>query len=215
MWHQGGSQGTFLSSGAVPAPCTGSIEPKPALSPLPKGLQCPSTHSCPPSPCLHSPANMRNPFRPGHLGLPVPLPASCHPAPCHLCPSVTLLHPGEAFPRLCPCSRSFRTGHTALAYFGLQPQKYLQADPVPYPGTLPLSPVCLCPLCPKLCPLTAWPCIAQYVFPCTSHLPGHFPQDAGERTEQYGTVIAEKRQKKGEGAKKKKTTKQGKCTYAK
>lgn len=75
-WHHDGSlsQAPGLSLLSTP----GSIKPKPPQSHRP-WLQHPSTQSCT-SCCLHS---TRNPARPAHRRLLVPLPASCHPAPCH------------------------------------------------------------------------------------------------------------------------------------
>lgn len=132
----------------------GSIEPKTAPRPPCPRLQCPSNHSCPPAaPGSAPPAAFALP--PARETRP-DLPISGCPSPCQppatllratatkpdLCPSASLLHPGDALPGVCPCSRSLGTGHAALAYFGLQPQKYLQADPVPCPGVPPV----LCPL---------------------------------------------------------------------
>lgn len=127
-----------------------SIEPNPPPPPHP-GLQHPSNHSCPPAaPSSATPTAFTLP--PARETCPswVPCPPASPLPPCSMPPlqnltSVPLcvpLHPRDALPRLCPCSHSLRTEHVALAYFGLQPQKYLQADPVPCPGIPPV----LCPL---------------------------------------------------------------------
>lgn len=105
-WHGDGSQGPFLSSGAVPAP------PRPAassLNPLCPPIPGSSTPQTTPALlqrlALHlHPAGTRHPASPGS-------PSPRHPpvtllrataAKPHLCPSASLLCPRDALPGLCP-----------------------------------------------------------------------------------------------------------------
>jgi len=208
MWQRDGSQGPFLSSGAVPAP------PHPAalsLNPPPRpGLQHPSNRSCPPAAPAFAPptAFARNPARPAHLGLPVPPPTPCHPAPCHRHQTrpLSLCVP----PLPWGCSAPWDRAH-CLGLLGAAATKMPPSRPSPLLLASLLSSV------PSLSPTRS---LAMHRTPCFflhSLLPRLLPvgcRRAGRSGCEEQLKPEQSTQKKGKkgGGKRKKY---GKCTYAK
>lgn len=209
-WHQSGSQGAFLSSGAIPAPCTGNTEPKPALSP-PKGAAVPLKTLLPSFPL---PSLLCQPEKPIQTWPPQALcpPASLLP-PCSL-PPLSLCDPPEpwgCFPQTLPLQLQLQDWALCLGLLWAAATKI--PDPAPYPGTL-LSSV---PSLSSLSQTLLTDSLALHCSMCFSlHKSPPRPLPTGCRRAD-GAVWnshCRKQAKKGEGTKIK-ILKQGKCTYTK
>lgn len=192
----------------------GSIEPKPPLSPpsqapapLKPLLPSCSAWLCTCTPLARDTRPAQAPRPPATLLPPCSVPPPQNPTSVPPRPSSALgmLSPGSAL-----CSRCLGTGHAALADFGLQPQKYLQADPVPSPGVTPV----LCPLSvPSVLNAARsqpGPALHDVLLPArAASLAASCGMQASRPEQLKPEQSTQKKAKKGLGGK------DGKCTYAK